>query len=174
MTGTCHYLSKLPYMRESRRSIGHQNFLMNVTTISGSMYNLHGYIFDDRIGIGAYSVDIHYMNSCPYPSYIQKRFYPVLPYYVPLRAMTNRDIDNLIPIGKTMAQTFLANAAVRLHPVEFSTGQAAGVVAAYAIQNNIKNVSQMLELDHLRRIQSIVKQFTPLSWTINGTRYPDD
>ena len=174
MTGTCHHLSKLPYMRESRRSIGHENFLMNVTTISGSMYNLHGYIFDDRLSIGAYSIDIHYMNSCSYPSYIQKGSYPVLPYYVPLRAMTNRDIDNLIPIGKTMAQTFLVNAAVRLHPVEFSTGQAAGVVAAYAIQNNIKNVSQMLELDHLKRIQSIVKQFTPLSWTINGTRYPDD
>ena len=174
LTGTCHYLSKLPYMRESRRSIGHNNFLMNITTISGSMYDLHGHIFDDRISLGAYSVDIHYMYSCSYPSYIEKTYYPVLPYYVPLRAMTNRDIDNLIPVGKTMAQTFLVNAAVRLHPVEFSTGQAAGVVGVYAIQNNIKNISQVLEIDHLRRIQSIVKKLTPLSWTINGTRYPDD
>ena len=174
-TGTCHHLAKLPYMRESRRSIGYQNFLMNITTISGPAHNLHGYIFDDRLCIGAYYADIHFMYGCSYPAYIHKSdSYPVLPYYVPLRAMTNRDIDNLIPIGKTMAQSFLVNGALRLHPVEFSIGQAAGVVGAYAIQNNLQNVSEMLEEEHLRRVQSMVKQFTPMSWTINGTRYPDD
>jgi hypothetical protein len=173
-TGTCHHLAKLPYMRESRRSIGYRNFLMNLTTITGSARNLHGYIFDDRLCIGSYPVDIHYMYTCDYLPYVNMR-YPVLPYYIPLSAMTHRDIDNLIPIGKTMAQSFLVNSAVRLHPVEFSIGQAAGVVGAYAVHHNeIKNVSQMLEEEHLRRIQSIVKQFTPMSWTINGKRYPDD
>jgi hypothetical protein len=113
------------------------------------------------------------MKSCHYPSYISG-YYPVLPYYIPLRAMTNRDIDNLIPIGKTMAQSFLVNSAVRLHPVEFSIGQAAGVVGAYAVENNIQIVADMLKEEHLKRVQSIVKEFTPLSWTINGTRYPDD
>ncbi len=131
------------------------------------------YIFDDRLCIGAYGVDIHFMNSCPYPPYIRK-YYPVLPYYIPLRAMTNRDIDNLIPIGKTMAQTFLVNSAIRLHPVEFSIGQAAGVVGTYAVQNSLPNVAEMLKEEHLRRIQSTVKQFTPISWTIDGKRYPDD
>jgi len=173
-TGTCHHLAKLPYMRESRRSIGYQNFIMNLTMITGSARNLHGYIFDDRLCIGTYPVDIHYMYTCEYLSY-QNMDYPVLPYYIPLRAMTHRDIDNLIPIGKTMAQSFLVNAAVRLHPVEFSIGQAAGVVGAYAVHHTeIKNVSEMLDELHLRRIQSIVKQFTPMSWTINGKRYPDD
>ena len=173
LTGTCHHLAKLPYMRESRRSIGYQNFLMNITTISGRAHKLHGYIFDDRLCIGAYDVDIHYMKTCSYPSYIHVH-HPILPYYIPLRAMTNRDIDNLIPIGKTMAQSFLVNAAVRLHPVEFSIGQAAGVAGTYAIQNNLTSVAEMLQEQHLRRLQSIVKQFTPMSWTINGTRYPDD
>ncbi len=172
-TGTCHHLAKLPYIRESRRSIGYQDFLMNVTTISGPARNLHGYIFDDRLCIGAYYVDIHFMNSCSYPPYIRK-YYPSLPYYIPLRAMTNRDIDNLIPIGKTMAQSFLVNSAVRLHPVEFSIGQAAGVIGTYAVQKNLQSVAEMLKEEHLRRVKSIVKQFTPISWTINGTRYPDD
>jgi hypothetical protein len=173
LTGTCHYLAKLPYMRESRRSIGHQNFLMNITTISGRGRDLHGYIFDDRMCIGAYDADFHRMAGCTYPSYMNK-YYPILPYYVPLRAMTNRDIDNLIPIGKTMAQTFLVNSAVRLHPVEFSIGQAAGVVGMYAVENNLTNVAEILKEEHLRRVQSIVKQFTPTSWTIDGKRYPDD
>jgi hypothetical protein len=172
-TGTCHHLAKLPYMRESRRSVGYQNFLMNLTMITGHARDLHAYIFDDRMCIGCYDVDIHFMNKCSYPSYMSD-YYPVLPYYIPLRAMTNRDIDNLIPIGKTMAQSFLVNSAVRLHPVEFSIGQAAGVVGAYAVQNNLQSVAEMLKEEHLRRVQSIVKEFTPLSWTINGTRYPND
>jgi hypothetical protein len=146
---------------------------MNLTTITGHAHDLHGYIFDDRMCIGCYDVDVHYMKNCSYPSYIRE-YYPVLPYYIPLRAMTNRDIDNLIPIGKTMAQSFLVNSAVRLHPVEFSIGQAAGVVGAYAVENNLQSVAEMLKEEHLRRVQSIVKEFTPLSWTINGTRYPND
>lgn len=68
--------------------MGHQNFLMNIATISGLARNLHGYIFDDRLCICAYDVDIHYMESCSYLSYIHG-YYPVLPYYIPLRAMTN-------------------------------------------------------------------------------------
>jgi hypothetical protein len=173
-TGTCHHLAKLPYIRESRRSIGYQNFLMNLSTITGRARDLHGYIFDDRMCIGCYDIDIHFMNSsCTYPPHLLK-YYPILPYYIPLRAMTNRDIDNLIPTGKTMAQTVLVNSCVREHPVEFSTGLAAGVAGAYAVQNNLQSVAEMLKEEHLRRVQSIVKEFTPLSWTINGTRYPDD
>ena len=173
LTGTCHFLGKLPYIRESRRSIGHNDFLMNITTIRGRARDLHGYIFPDRLCIGSYDADFHRMTNCSYPSYMTKSN-PILPYYIPLRAMTNRDIDNLIPIGKTMAQSFLVNSAVRLHPVEFSIGQAAGVVGVYAIQNKIESVAQILAEQHIKRVQSIVKQFTPMSWTINGTRYPND
>lgn len=171
--GTCHGLAKMPYLRESRRSIGYQNFLMNITTISGHARDLHGYIFNDRVCIGAYDVDIHPMISCTYPKYMFE-YYPILPYYIPLRAMTNRDIDNLIVIGKTMAQSFLVNSATRLHPVEFSIGQAAGVIGTYAVQNNLKSVAEMLDEQHIRRVQTILKQFTPTSWTINGKRYPND
>jgi hypothetical protein len=45
-------------------------------------------------------VDIHFMNvSCNYPPHLLE-YYPVLPYYIPLRAMINRDIENLIRIVK--------------------------------------------------------------------------
>ncbi|CAF1129665.1 unnamed protein product [Adineta ricciae] len=171
--GTCHGLAKMPYLRESRRSIGVGEFLMNITTISGHARDLHGYIFEDRLCIGAYDVDVHPMQQCTYPSYMNE-YYPILPYYVPLRAMTNRDVDNLIVIGKTMAQSFLVNSATRLHPVEFSIGQAAGVVGAYAVQNKLSKTADMLEEAHLKRVQTLVKIYTPMSWTIHGTRYPDD
>lgn len=172
-SGTCHGLAKMPYLRESRRSIGIDNFLMNISTISGHARDLHGYIFDDRLCLGAYDVDIHPMYDCTYPSYVYQ-FYPILPYYIPLRAMSNRDIDNLFVIGKTMAQSFLVNSATRLHPVEFSAGQALGVTSAYAVLMQLQNVSQLLQEEHLRRVQSLVKEITPISWTINGQRYPND
>ena len=73
-----------------------------------------------------------------------------------------------------MAQSFLVNSAVRLHPVEFSIGQAAGIVGMYAVENNFQSVAEILKDEHLRRVQSIVRQFTPTSWTIDGKRYPDD
>ncbi|CAF1288342.1 unnamed protein product [Rotaria sordida] len=44
-TGTCHDLAKMPYLRESRRSIGINNFLMNILTINRSASDLHGYIY---------------------------------------------------------------------------------------------------------------------------------
>ncbi|CAF4116142.1 unnamed protein product [Rotaria sp. Silwood2] len=75
---------------------------MKITIINGHAPNLHGYIFDDRLCIGAYNVDIHSMIQCTYLSYIRES-YPILPYYILLCAMTNRDIDHLIVIGKTMA-----------------------------------------------------------------------
>jgi hypothetical protein len=54
-----------------------------------------------------------------------------------------------------MAQSFLVNSAFRLHPVEFCIGQAVGVVRTYVIQNNF----EMIEEDHLRRIQTIYSNF---------------
>ena len=171
--GTCHGLAKMPYLRESRRSIGIDNFLMNISTITGHARDLHGHIFDDRVCLGAYNVDIHSMSQCQYPAYVYE-YYPILPYFVPLRALTNRDIDNLFVIGKTMAQTFLVNSATRLHPVEFSVGQAAGVASAYATLSDVDNVADLLREEHLGRLQSLIKAFTPLSWNIDGTRYPND
>ncbi|CAF1265342.1 unnamed protein product [Didymodactylos carnosus] len=170
MTGTCHGLAKLPYLRESRRSIGIDNFLMNITTISGHARDLVGYIFDDRIAIGAYDVDIHSIAKCKYPPYIYQK-YDILPFFIPLRSLTNRDIDNLIVVGKSIAQTFLVNAATRLHPIEFSVGQAGGVTAAYAILNEIRTTAELVA-QHSDRIRNMVKIYTPTSWTINGTLYP--
>ena len=171
--GTCHGLAKMPYLRESRRSIGIDNFLLNMSMISGTARDIHGHIPYDRMCLGAYNVDVHPMPRCKYPAHIYKN-YPVLPYYIPLRAMTNRDIDNLLVVGKPMAQTFLVNSATRLHPVEFSSGQAAGIASAYAIQSRIRNVGDLLRDDHLRAVQAMVTSITPTAWTVNGTQYPDE
>ena len=56
-----------------------------------------------------------------------------VPYYVPFRALTHRDADNLLVAGKTSAATFYANSALLLHPSEWSTGVAAGAAAVLSV-----------------------------------------
>ena len=59
--------------------------------------------FFDRVALGSYDVDIHPLVGCDYPSYM-KEYYPILPYFIPLRALTNVKYENLLVAGKTMAQ----------------------------------------------------------------------
>ena len=97
--------------------------------------------------------------------YITKPFDPLLPYYVPFRALTAKHIDNLVIPGKGMAQTFLANAGTRLHPTEWSTGVAAGA-AAYIMATENKSTSDIHKYD-IERLQMILTKRlgSPLTWT---------
>ena len=69
----------------------------------------------------------------------------------------------MLVAGKTMAQSFMANSATRLHPTEWSTGTAAGVAAAYMSQTG-KTSRQTLE--SIAEVQSLVRAKTPIDWTI--------
>ena len=70
-----------------------------------------------------------------------------------------------------MAQSFLTNSATRLHPIEWSTGTAAGVAAA-AMSRNGWTSRQAFE--HVAEVQALVREKTPIDWTINGETYPKD
>lgn len=62
---------------------------------------------------------------------------PLAPFFVPFSALAVGEVGNLLVCGKTMAQSFVANAATRLHPVEWSTGAAAGVAAALMASGSV-------------------------------------
>lgn len=44
------------------------------------------------------------------------------PYYIPFRALTVQNTDNVLVAGKSIAESFHANGATRLHPSEWTTG----------------------------------------------------
>jgi len=172
--GTCHGLAKLPYLRDSRRSVGLDNFVITAFNISGVATDMVGTVWPDRVAIGAYDVDIHsdYGMPCTYPEYmLNMSKYQVLPYFIPFRAMTNKDIGNMLVAGKTMAQSFLANAALRVHPVEWASGSAAGAAAAFMALNSIFTTSAAL--DHISQIQERTSIYTPLNWNLSGIIYPE-
>ncbi len=69
-----------------------------------------------------------------------------------------------------MAQSFLANAATRLHPVEWASGVAAGVAAVGMASSTIKwdSVRDIYE-NHIEELQSMLQSpevASPLEWTL--------
>lgn len=166
--GTSHGLAKLPYIRDTRRSVGLDGFLLKGSDLTGEPAKKTGRRFSDRVALGAYPSDVHGMTTCQMPKYIVVA-HDTLPFYIPFRSLTNEKFGNLLVAGKTMAQSFLANAATRLHPIEWSSGTAAGVAAADMARNG-RNSRQ--ELEQIERLQALVRKKTPTEWTIDGKLYP--
>ena len=159
--GTLTGLAQLPYIRDTRRSIGVGGFRLNSSHLSG------GVRFKDRIALGDYlSFDTHALHDCTPVKFAG----PLKPYYIPLRALTNNQFANLLVAGKTMAQTNAANAATRLHPVEWSSGTSSGIFAAFLLENDIstsKVVEECTESDatYCSLQDKIVKYGNPIEWS---------
>lgn len=168
--GTCHGLSQMPYLRDTRRTIGIDNFMMKIQDISGKIADVTGRAFEDRVAIGLYNVDIHPVRNCKYPDYIYK-YYPILPFFIPFRSLTNSKIKNLLVGGRSMAQDFLTNSATRLHPIEWSSGISVGISASFMIKNNIYDTRVIYE-KKMRDLQKEIAKHTPICWTIENNTYP--
>ncbi len=159
--GTQHGLAKLPYIRDTRRSIGLDGFILSFDDLMGPASKQTGTVFSDRIALGAYPADVHPLSTCEFPPQVATHR-DTLPFHIPFRALTHYQLENLLVAGKTMAQSFLANSATRLHPIEWSTGTAAGVAAARMATTG---ATSRQALEDIRVIQSLVRQQTPLDWT---------
>lgn len=168
LLGTGHGLAKLPYIRDTRRSIGLGGFVLRYADLSGPAAQRTGTPFDDRVALGAYPADVHAVATCHMPDYVQDA-HDTLPFFIPFRALTNDRLQNFLVAGKTMAQSFLANSATRLHPIEWSTGTAAGVAAAYMARTG-KNSREAYRA--IQEIQPLIRQHTPIDWTIEQHVYP--
>ncbi len=160
--GTGHGLAKLPYIRDTRRSIGLDGFVLKFADLTGPASQVTGKVFKDRIALGAYPADVHPLAGCEYPKYISGA-HDTLPFCIPFRALTHHRHQNLLVTGKTMAQSFLANSATRLHPIEWSSGTAAGVIAAHMAETG-KDSREVLET--IEEVQPLVAAQTPIDWTL--------
>lgn len=166
--GTGHGLAKLPYIRDTRRAIGLDGFVLRFADLTGPAGAKTGKIFPDRIALGAYPADVHPISGCEMPDYVVAA-HDTLPFCIPFRALTHRELGNLLVTGKTMAQSFLANSATRLHPIEWSTGTAAGVAAAHMAA---MGRSSRQALEAIGEVQSLVRGKTPIDWTLPAEASP--
>ena len=100
--------------------------------------------FADSVGIGYYHLDLH--PSTGGDNYIDMGS---VPFQVPLGALIPERVENLIPGCKNIGTTHISNGCYRLHPVEWSIGEAAGALCAHALSSHstprqIRNTPQQL------------------------------
>lgn len=145
--GTTDGLAKVPYIRESRRIQAEFTVLeQHVGTearglaVQAAPEQLTAEVFRDSVGVGSYRIDLH--MSTGGDNYIDVSS---LPFQIPLGALIPRRVENLIPACKNLGVTHITNGCYRLHPVEWNIGEAAGCLAARAIQ--IKSVPRRIRSD---------------------------
>ncbi|MEV6109286.1 FAD-dependent oxidoreductase [Streptomyces sp. NPDC051940] len=133
VTGTEDGLAKEVYVRESRRikalftvTEGHIGRAMRGDGAGSAL-------FDDSVGIGYYRIDLH-------PSTSGRTYVDIdcFPFQIPLGALLPQGTENLVAACKNIGTTHITNGAYRLHPVEWSIGEAAGALSAYCAETGTR------------------------------------
>ncbi len=151
LVGTDDGLAKYPYIRESRRIQAeftileqHISRAERAAVADPNVKHLRATPFADSVGVGYYHLDLH--PSSGGDNYID---FPSVPFQIPLGSLIPQRMENLIPGCKNIGTTHLSNGCYRLHPVEWSIGEAAGALAAHCLDRNerprgVRNQSQAL------------------------------
>jgi len=166
--GSADGLSKFPYIRESRR-------IRAVKTIVEQEVSAHHQSgpraahFDDAVGIGWYPIDIHRSGPDDVGASCRTK-----PFQIPLGALLPMRIANLIAGAKNIGTTHITNGCYRLHPIEWNIGEAAGSLAAFALEERLAPADVRKRADLLQRFQRhLLDQGVPLAWLIDvGLDHP--
>src|SRR5699024_7875421 len=89
--------------------------------------------FYDSVGIGYYHIDLH--PSSGGNNYID---FSSLPFQIPLGALLPKRMNNLLPANKNTGTTHITNGCYRLHPVEWSIGEAVGLLLVFSKSKNVR------------------------------------
>lgn len=138
----------IPYHRESRRIHGLVRF--NVNHVS-KPFDQPEALYRTGIAVGDYPIDHHHKRNPEWDKLPELHFYPVPSYNVPLGALIPKETDGLIVAEKSISVSNILNGSTRLQPVVLQIGQAAGALAATAVQQN-KAISEV----SVRNIQHIL------------------
>lgn len=131
ITGTPDGLAKAPYIRESRRI--RARFTMpeqRVASANAEQSPMRGVA--DSVGTGSYRIDLH--PSTGGDNYIDVG---AIPFELPLGMLIPVRLENLLPANKNIGTTHISNGCYRLHPVEWSAGEAAGLLAAWCLDQRL-------------------------------------
>ncbi|WP_425826570.1 FAD-dependent oxidoreductase [Streptomyces fractus] len=131
LTGTDDGLAKSVYIRESRRIKARFTVLEQHVAAVDRPEGEGAEQFADAVGIGHYNIDLH--PSTAGVNYVNLECYP---FQIPLGALIPVRMRNLLPACKNIGTTHITNGCYRLHPVEWSIGEAVGALAAYCISED--------------------------------------
>ncbi len=129
--GSADGLSKMPYIRESRRIVALKTIIEQEVSAhhQGGPRAAH---FADSVGIGWYPIDIHRSGPDDVGASCRTK-----PFQISLGALLPLRITNLIAGAKNIGTTHITNGCYRLHPIEWNIGEAAGALAAFALLERV-------------------------------------
>jgi hypothetical protein len=136
-------------------------------------------IYPDSVGIGHYAIDFHpcmVMSPPEVPGNKEREGErqgagQAYPFQIPLRAMIPQKINNMLVAGKSIATSHIAAAAYRVHSFEWSSGAAAGITAAFALD---KGIAPYELVDQLPRQEPQLQELRKrIEKTGNPTAFPD-
>lgn len=141
------HLPPVAYVRESRRIVAeHTLTSKELYENSQSYHDGHeNNEIQNAIAVGRYVLDLHHSDTKEYieselgeeAEYI-KAHKPAGDFQVPMDILIPRNVDGLIAAEKNLSMSRIAAGALRLQPICMMTGQAAGVLAAAAVRENIQ------------------------------------
>ena len=138
-------LALAPYIRSSRRiqaefTVSEQHFQYPLRPDGPAL-------FSDTVGVGCYRIDLHPRTNGA--GYLDLGAWP---FQIPLGALTPVRLRNLLPGGKNLGTTHIANGAFRVHSVEWGVGEASGLLAAFCLERQV-------EPQFVRRRPALVEEF---------------
>lgn len=156
--GTADGLSQYPYIRESRR-IQALRTVREQEVSAVYQAGARAELFADSAGLGFYPIDIHGLPGDTAPNVQTK------PFQIPLGALIPQHLDNLLPACKNLGVTHLTNGCYRLHPVEWNTGESAGLLAAFCLSQQQRPRAVYTKPWLLRTFQQhLLQEGVPLYW----------
>ena len=165
---TADTLGKHPYIRECRR-IRSLRTIREQEVSADYQSGARAAQFEDSVGVGWYPIDIH--NSGPDDVGVSCR---TRPFQIPMGALIPVRMKNLLAGAKNLGTTHITNGCYRLHPVEWNTGEAAGALAAYALEAGRDPAAVRADAGLRRELQRrLVADGMPLAWFVDvGVDHP--
>jgi hypothetical protein len=127
-------LPYIPYHRESRRIHGEVRFTLNHVVDPYGTDNT----YRTCIAVGDYPVDHHHTRYEGNEDIPDLYFHPIPSFGLPLGTLIPKDVDGLIVAEKSISVSNIINGSTRLQPVVLEIGQAAGILAALSVGQNVE------------------------------------
>ena len=160
--GSADGLAKYPYIRECRRIRARKTIVEQDVAVAHQP-GARAAHFADAVGVGWYPIDIHQAGEGDVGTSTRTK-----PFQIPMGALIPARVENLLAANKNLGTTHITNGCYRLHPVEWNTGEAAGVLAAWAIESACSPAA--IHADAGRRIgyqRALLDEGVPLCWLID-------
>jgi hypothetical protein len=139
-------LAYYPYYRESRRVKGLSRMVVQHIA---TPFETEKPLYRTGIAVGDYPIDHHHKKNPSAPQHLD--FFSVPSFNIPISVLIPENQDNIIIAEKSISVSNVVNGTTRLQPCVMQIGQAAGLLAAQSVKDNIapKNVS-------VRKLQNIL------------------